>query len=193
MSCEVTSILTVEEPGRGRVGLRLREEKLPIPYRKNYDAMQDGGPMSWPRRFDISHWAFRIALEDGHAVGAAAIAWNTPGIDMLGDPPDEAVLWDLRVAPSRQRRGIGTALFQEAATSARTRQCRFLKVETQNVNVAACRFYSHMGCFLGRMDRLAYRHVPEAANEIMLVWYLDLLRPFVAGEEAPAHRQKPLA
>jgi len=31
-----------------------------------------------------------------------------------------------------------------------------------------------MGCFLGQIDRLAYRHCPVAADEVMLLWYLDL-------------------
>jgi hypothetical protein len=31
-----------------------------------------------------------------------------------------------------------------------------------------------MGCFLARVDRTAYRRYTEIANEVMLMWRLDL-------------------
>ena len=49
-----------------------------------------------------------------------------------------------------------------------------MKIETQNVNVGACRFYERMGCVLERVDRLAYSGCPEVAGEVMLVWHLGL-------------------
>ena len=49
-----------------------------------------------------------------------------------------------------------------------------LKAETQNVNVAACRFYAAMGCRLGAIHRFAYAGQPHVAGEVMLLWYLDL-------------------
>jgi hypothetical protein len=33
-----------------------------------------------------------------------------------------------------------------------------------------------MGCVLTRVDRIAYRHLPEVADEVMLLWELDLPR-----------------
>jgi hypothetical protein len=42
-----------------------------------------------------------------------------------------------------------------------------LEVETQNNNVAACRFYAAMGCELRSIDRLAY---PDLPDEAQLVW-----------------------
>jgi streptothricin acetyltransferase len=75
---------------------------------------------------------------------------------------------------SNRLQGIGRDLFQEAARWAKFNGCTFLKIETQNVNVGACRFYAKMGCFLGGIDRFAYRHRPDIASEIMLSWYLDL-------------------
>jgi GNAT superfamily N-acetyltransferase len=93
---------------------------------------------------------------------------------MLGGRRDMAVLWDIRVRPEARRSGIGARLFEHAAQWARERNCRLLKIETQNVNVPACRFYSRMGGRLGEINRYAYAGHPGVAHEVMLVWYLDL-------------------
>lgn len=49
-----------------------------------------------------------------------------------------------------------------------------MKVETQNVNVPACRFYQRMGCRLGEIRQYGYAAVPAVADEVMLNWYLEL-------------------
>lgn len=104
-------------------------------------------------------------------VGSAVVAWDTPGVDMLEGRPDLAVLWDLRVAPAWRGRGIGAALFRAAEAWSWARGARWLKVETQNVNVTACRFYARQGCVLGALHRFAY---PELPNEVQLLWYKEL-------------------
>ena len=50
-----------------------------------------------------------------------------------------------------------------------------MKIETQNVNVPACRFYAQQGCHLGAILRYGYAGCPEVAHEAMLLWYLDLV------------------
>jgi GNAT superfamily N-acetyltransferase len=90
---------------------------------------------------------------------------------MLEGRRDLAVLWDLRVAPEARGQGVGAALFQAAEAWAAARGCRQMKVETQNVNVPACRFYASQGCVLGAIHRFAY---PELPHEVQLLWYRDL-------------------
>ena len=46
-----------------------------------------------------------------------------------------------------------------------------MKVETQNVNVPACRFYARQGCVLGAINRFAY---PDLPDEVQLLWYKTL-------------------
>jgi GNAT superfamily N-acetyltransferase len=174
MVCHVDSMLDVEEVDGGIGGPRLREQPVKIPYTKNYDAYGDGGPLNWPQRFDISQWGLWIARDGGQTVGGAAVAWKTPGIEMLDGRSDLAILWDIRVRETNRRHGVGTALFRAATNWAKSRGCSLLKIETQNVNVDACRFYSKLGCVLGQIDRLAYRQCAELASEVMLVWHLDL-------------------
>ena len=174
MVCTVDSMLAVEEIDGGLGGLRLCERPVKIPYTKNYDAYGDGGPLNWPQRFDISQWRLWIARDGGQMVGGAAVAWKTCGIEMLAGGSDMAVLWDIRVRETSRRQGVGTALFRVATDWGKSKGCSLLKIETQNVNVGACRFYSKMGCVLGRIDRLAYRQCADLASEVMLVWHLEL-------------------
>jgi GNAT superfamily N-acetyltransferase len=169
---EVKSQLCVEFLDGGLGGLILREKPVEDPYIKDYDSYGEL-PTDWPVNFDVSNWGFFLALNDGKPVGAAAVAFDTTGVFMLEARHDLSVLWDIRSHPLF--RGVGIPLFRFAAGWAKKRGCRQMKVETQNVNVPACRFYQRMGCQLGEIHRFGYAAVPSVAHEVMLNWYLDLL------------------
>ena len=171
---EVRTVLSIERRGGGLGGLVLREETVAEPYVKDYDGSEEGGPERWPSRFDVANWGFFIGYEDDSPVCAATLAYDTPEVHMLGGRRDLAVLWDIRVAPGRRHSGIGTEIFARSAGWARARGARQMKIETQNVNVPACRFYLKMGCSLGEINMHAYAADPQVAHEVMLVWYLDL-------------------
>lgn len=151
-------------------GTRLDVRRVPAPYVKDYDAI-DGGPMRWAERFDLSNWGFFSALRDAQCVGRAAVARDTSALEMLEGLSDVALLWDIRVAPFARRRGVGSALFDAVVTWARSRGCLQLKVETQNTNVAACRFYAREGCALRTVQWGAYPALPD---EVQLIWFKDL-------------------
>ena len=167
---EVRSRLRVEPVRNGLGGLSLLEEEVD-PYVKDYDAIHGEGPNHWSRRFDVSHWGVFSAVEDERRVGGAIVARDTPGVELLRGRDDSAVLWDLRVCPEYRGRGVGAALFGHAVRWARERGCAWLEVETQNINVAACRFYARQGCSLGAIDTRAYNGAPE---EVQLLWWLGL-------------------
>jgi GNAT superfamily N-acetyltransferase len=173
MRIEVRSELRVEILDGGLSGLALSEHPVAQPYVKDYD--EDGGrPQDWAREFDISNWGFFFAFHpDDILAGAAAVAYNTNGVHMLEGRADMGVLWDIRVDPAQVRRGVGRALVDHAISWLRQRNCIRLKIETQNVNVNACRFYQALGCELGCISRFAY-HEPHLAHEVMLLWYLTL-------------------
>ena len=172
----VHSLLRVEPVDGGLGGLRLIEKPVRPPYLKDYDAQSDGeeGPTHWAIHFDVRHWGLLLAEDGDRPVGAAAVAFDSPGVHMLEDRPGLAVLWDIRVHPHWRGRGIGTQLLHSAAAWAREQGAHQLKIETQNVNVAACRFYAAQGCTLGAIHRYGYAGCPEVAHETMLLWYLDL-------------------
>ncbi len=169
-SFEVRTVYEVRLVEGGLGGMRL-EETAVEPYIKDYDAYGEL-PTDWPSKFDVSNWGFFLALQAKTPVGAAAAAFDTPPVAMLEARRDLAVLWDLRVSP--ECRGAGIPLFRRVADWSRSRGCRQLKVETQNVNVPACRFYRRMGCELGEIHRYGYAAVPAVAHEVMLNWYLNL-------------------
>jgi GNAT superfamily N-acetyltransferase len=171
ISFRVERVLELSVRESGLAGFELRERPAARPFVKDYDAEPGNLPSDWPRRFDVSGWGLFSARLDGDAVGGAALAFRTPGLMMLEGRSDLAVLWDLRVAPHARRRGIAAALFAAAEDWARARGCRWLKVETQNINVPACRFYASRGCELGGVHRFAY---PELPDEIQLLWYKQL-------------------
>ncbi len=171
---QVESILKLDLVGGGMGGAGLEEVPIAPAYLKDYDAGQGNGPLSWPEKFDLTNFAFFLALEGDRPVGAAAVVYDSPGIHMLCGRRDMAVLWDIRVRPCFRRSGIGARLFEHAAGWARGKHCRLLKIETQNVNVPACRFYHSLGGRLGEINRYAYAGHPGVAHEVMLVWYLNL-------------------
>jgi streptothricin acetyltransferase len=158
----------------GLGGITLSHEPVQPPYTKDYDSSEEGGPEAWALEWDLTSWAFFLLRRGGRCLGAAAVAYGTPAINLLDGRDDLAVLWDIRVRPESRRQGLGQQLFRQAADWARARGCRQLKVETQNINVPACRFYAAQGCRLGAIHRHAYTRRPELAHETMLLWYLEL-------------------
>ena len=152
-------------------GFDLVERPLAASLEKDYDAIAGEGPARWAARFDVSRWAVLVALVDGHRVGGAVLVADTEGVDMLEGRSDLAVLWDLRVHPEWRGRGVGTRLFHAAEEWARRRRKSELKVETQNINPAACRFYERKGCELRSVDHEAYPGLP---GEVQFLWYKRL-------------------
>jgi GNAT superfamily N-acetyltransferase len=164
----VDRILEVTPIDNGLGGLLLEEATLDLAYVKDYDAIPGNAPECWPARWDISNWGMITGQLGGSLVGGAVLAFGTKAVELLENRTDLAVLWDLRVHPDHRHRGVGQAIFRAAVSWARARGCRQIKAETQNINVAACRFYAREGCILGAINRLAY---PEFPSEVQLIWY----------------------
>ena len=162
----------VELIDSGLGGFRFVEKQVE-PYLK-----YDDGPseiLNWPKRYDVSKWGVFIAFGDDRPVAGATVAANlSAGMTTPFESESVASLWDLRVHPDERKRGIGTMIFKYAADWARKKGFRHLKIETQNVNVPACRFYAKQGCKLGAIHRYGYSGFEDVAHEAMLLWYLSL-------------------
>jgi ribosomal protein S18 acetylase RimI-like enzyme len=139
------------------------------PFFKDYDTLEH--PTDWARMFDLTNWMMFSAIENGERIGGAIVAIKTAGIHMLEDRDDLAVLWDIRVRPESRKSGIGSRLFTEAVNWSKAQGCRELKVETQQLNVAACKFYASMGCELRDVREHQYPGLPD---EVQLLWYREL-------------------
>jgi GNAT superfamily N-acetyltransferase len=148
-------------------GTSLRPQRLAVPWVKDYDAGADGGPAGWGRRFDVARWCILAAFVDGERAGGAAVIARDAGIELFGGRDDLALLWDLRVAPPFRRGGVGSALMARAEEWARAQGARALRVETQNINVPACRFYQRCGFRLAEIVEGAYDELPD---ELQLIW-----------------------
>ncbi len=167
---QVETCFRVELCQGGLGGIKLSEEPV-TPYVKDYDSNERDKPSQWPRNWDISAWGILSAFIGQRRIGGAAVAWKTPPIVLLGEGDDLACLWDLRVHPEYRNQGVGHELFAHALGWAQKRNCRSLIVETQNINVPACRFYARQGCELGSINKHAYY---GTLNETQLLWYRNL-------------------
>jgi GNAT superfamily N-acetyltransferase len=167
----VESRYRVESVRNGLGGWSLTEEPIEYPYIKDYDRRDGEGPRHWASRFDISNWGILSAFEGPKRIGGGVIAFNTPKVSVLEGRTDLAVLWDIRVHPDYRRKGIGSLLFPQVVEWASAHQCTILKIETQNINVPACKYYARMGCQLRAIHPDAY---PDLPNEVQLLWYRHL-------------------
>lgn len=166
----VESRFNVEAVHNGLGGWILPEVAVNHPWNKDYDTGLEG-PSGWAKRFNTAKWGILAAFDGSERVGGAVLAWDTPSVHMLEGRTDLAVLWDIRVRPEYRRSGVGQLLFSAAIPWAKNRRCRLLKIETQNINVPACKFYARMGCELRAIHPGAY---PELPDEVQFLWYRRL-------------------
>ena len=78
---------------------------------------------------------------------------------------------DIEVDAAHRGRGVGGLLMDAALNWTRERGLRGVSLETQDSNLAACRFYLKYGFRLGGADRLVYDAFEAARNEIALYFY----------------------
>ena len=83
-----------------------------------------------------------------------------------------AIIADIAVNPPFRRQGVGRRLLDQAIQWARERGLPGVMLETQNINVPACRLYEACGFVLGGLDTHLYRGAMPGTQEIALFWYL---------------------
>jgi len=92
---------------------------------------------------------------------------DTPEFEMFGRSRDLAHVVDMRVPAHHARKGVGKALWKAAEDWALRRGAVEIRVETQDVNVPACRFYQAMGSELRSARDDVYG--PDC-DEWQLIW-----------------------
>ncbi len=168
-------------PGDPPHRLPLRTEPVAEPYVKDYAEGSAMEQVAELRRF-ADGTLVHFAVRDGrHLVAGATVLHGSPSYDLLEGRTDLATLRDIRVHPDWQRRGLGRLLMQTVIMWARNEGLAELQIETQDVNVPACRLYETMGCVLRAVREGAYAAHP---HELQLLWYRQL-------DDAPLEVREP--
>ncbi len=171
MNVPVSSYLEIIKIDNGLGGFKFNE--VPVsPYIKVMGTHANAS--KYEEQFDLSNWGFIMAFDDDKPIGGAMIASKTDGVNMLANRDDLAVLWDLRVEDDYKHQGIGQNLFNLAVKWSQERNLIQMKIECQNNNIPAIKFYHKQGAILSAIDEYAYYNEPDFKHEIELIWYLDL-------------------
>ena len=103
-----------------------------------------------------------LAYVDGIPVGQIVLRrnWNS-----------FAYIEDIRVGNDFRRRGTGIRLIHKAEEWARNGGMPGIMLETQDVNVPACKLYEKTGFTLGGVDKKLYGVIEKYSHETALFWY----------------------
>ena len=171
MLVNVKSKLKLEKIENGLGGILLKE----IPTKEYIKDLGEYEEVTkWAEEFDITNWAFFMAFDNEFPIGAITIVSRTINIQMLDGRDDISVLWDIRVDERYKQQGVGTKLFNMAVEWSKSKELKQMKIECQNNNVQAYKFYHKQGAVLGRIDEYAYYKDIEDRDEVQFIWYLDL-------------------
>lgn len=150
----------------GNVVIRLDRVALRRPFRKHFPLPDE----EWARyRAVVREGASLGAYDGGKLVGIALAErreWNR-----------SLWVWELAVAATHRRRGIGTRLLQELARRSRAAGLRVIVCETQTTNVAAIDFYRRNGFSLDGVDLSYYTNRDVARGEVAVFMKKRLARP----------------
>jgi streptothricin acetyltransferase len=159
-NCCDNSFLVEAELSLRAEGARLSYSVRPVvPYRKQYGP-EAGDARTYIEQPDRAAW---LAYVDERLAGQILVQehWNR-----------FAMIWDIAVDPPFRRQGVGRRLIEQAVSWARKRGLPGLMLETQNINVGACRLYEACGFVLGGFDTHLYRGMTPGTLEVALFWYL---------------------
>lgn len=151
-SFEVTAELA--EPFDGA-----RTAPVEPPYRKNYGFDTD----ELAEYLNMPDGGLFVAQMNGCPIGYLIVSqsWN-----------NYAVIEDIAVDAPHRGSGVARLMMDAAVEWARGAALAGVRLETQSINVAACRFYERYGFLLGGHDRYLYRGLHPECREVALFWYL---------------------
>jgi streptothricin acetyltransferase len=112
---------------------------------------------------DNPHKIIYLAHINEHIIGQIVLKKNWNGL---------AYIEDITVDKKWRKLGVGKKLLSQAKRWAQENEMAEIMLETQNNNVAACKFYESCGFILGGFDFLVYKGIQPTNNEIALYWYL---------------------
>ena len=99
--------------------------------------------------------------DEDNCVGQIRLRTNWNGFGFIDD---------IAVAKNSREKGIGTVLINKAVDWATQNDLIGLMLETQDVNLSACRFYAKNNFIIGAVDCMLYSKF-TTANEKAIYWY----------------------
>lgn len=132
------------------------EELFKEPYHKQYD--RDSIDDSY---IHDKNKAVYFYYEEEQCLGQIRLFANWNGYGLIEE---------IMVSKGSRNRGIGTALLNQAAAWAKENNLIGLMLETQDVNLLACRFYASHNFIIGAVDTMLYSKFPTA-HEKAVIWY----------------------
>jgi streptothricin acetyltransferase len=163
---QTSTRLTVEKTGSGlAVGWQLVEQPLSKPFDKGrlYDFDANAQDIIRERLLRPDDTYQRVAVYNERLVGLVELDiqyWN-----------NTVSLANLMIDHDFRGQGLGRRLWFRALDFARQSDVRAIMIETQNTNIAACKFYVRMGCQLVGINDAQYTNNGYADdNEIALFW-----------------------
>lgn len=129
-----------------------------------------------PRRkdygFDPAGWTAQAP--ERKALFQARVAGRLAGFAVISEIWNGmAEIREIGVDRAFRRGGVASALLTAAEDWAKSRRFRFIRIETQANNPAACKTYARSGFVLGGHDRFLYGAGADA-GEVALFWYKAL-------------------
>lgn len=101
------------------------------------------------------------AFEDDQVLGQIIIRKHWNGFCYIDD---------IGVRNLARKKGVGRKLLEAAEIWAKTREFKGFMLETQDVNLGACKFYIRTGFVLGGVDVMLYNNC-KTKDEKALFWY----------------------
>ncbi|MFW9914028.1 MAG: GNAT family N-acetyltransferase [Candidatus Thorarchaeota archaeon] len=129
-------------------------------WEKKYDEIRDFDPASV---IDSETAVIFLAYIEDEIAGKIVLKkhWN-----------NFAHIEDIAVDRSFRRQGIGKQLLHRAIRWAREKNFPGISLETQDVNVGACRLYESCGFHIGGFDKSLYKAIDKSKDEVAIYWYL---------------------
>ncbi|MCL2364679.1 MAG: GNAT family N-acetyltransferase [Defluviitaleaceae bacterium] len=131
---------------------------LDAPYEKNYPASE----LNCEDFINNPHQIIYFYYDENECVGQIEITKNWNGY---------ALIQNIAVAKNSRKKGVGAQLMNAAIEWAKASGLSGLTLETQDINVSACRFYNKIGFRIGGVDTMLYANL-DTAHEKAIFWYM---------------------
>lgn len=130
-------------------------------YEKSY-SQNDNEELAYNEYINKPNQVIYIALLHNQIIGFIVLKknWN-----------HYAYIEDITVDKKYRTLGVGKRLIDQAKQWAKEGNMPGIMLETQNNNVAACKFYEKCGFVIGGFDFLIYKGLDMTNDEVAMYWY----------------------